>query len=165
MIRSSHFSVLLISLGSVGGLSACATSSTPTLSERGQAAFDRQDRDGDGVISETDIRALSAERFARIDTDGSGLLSWEEYRDQPNPGPGMGGQRGNMGSQFARLDRDASGTLSEDEFADSALRLFDRQDRNRDGQITTEEMAEMEDLRRERRGGPPGGMQGQRPRF
>ena len=153
------FHARLLSLLLLGaGFAGCATSSSaPELSDRAMMAFERQDEDGDGVISEADIRAQSAQRFARIDADGSGAVSWDEYRNQPNAGRG-GGRRGDPARSFSALDRDETGSLSQAELADGALRLFDAQDRNQDGEITEAEFAENMRRRRTPRrpeGAPP----------
>ncbi len=97
---------------------------------------------GGGDVTIADVEAKQAERIAKIDTDGNGLISLAEFlagkASRPHeagfhgrpPSPGMGGpgMRGAMGadfdidfetvedSVFAELDSDNSSTLSRSEF-------------------------------------------------
>ena len=42
------------------------------------AMFQRDDRDGDGFITQTEIQQATAERFARMDTDNKGYISADQ---------------------------------------------------------------------------------------
>ena len=140
----------LLALGAFLTLPACSTS--PDLDPRAEALYERQDRNGDGLIMEDDILSAQRERFLRADRDGSGNLSPEEFTLQRESTPrqrGPGGRRGNA-QNFMALDRNEDGLLSLEEFADPALRRFDRSDRNRDGRITREEFSEAMPSRRRR---------------
>ena len=139
-----------LALASLGFLlAACSSTAAPELPDRASAAFERQDRNADGVITEAEVRAGAEARFAELDADRSNRLSWAEFRDAPQPARGR--RAGSQGEVFARLDRDGDGSLSRDEYADQALRLFDAQDRTRDGRVTRAELAEAMAERRERR--------------
>lgn len=111
--------------------------------------------------------ARRAELFARIDADGDGLISAEEFSDHKprgKRGPGQGKHSGSQGertrptdeqiaamedSLFERLDADQDGVLSRDEFDTSAMRsarkggmkdgLFARADSNGDGYLSADE--------------------------
>ena len=130
-------------------LAACSSTAEPELPDRASAAFERQDRNGDGVLTEAEVRAGAQTRFAELDADRSNRLSWAEFRDAPQADRGR--RAGSPGEAFARLDRDGDGSLSRDEYADLSLRLFDAQDRNRDGRVTRAELADAMAARRERR--------------
>eukprot|EP00928_Gymnodinium_smaydae_P030906 TRINITY_DN22847_c0_g1_i2.p1 TRINITY_DN22847_c0_g1~~TRINITY_DN22847_c0_g1_i2.p1 ORF type:complete len:353 (+),score=72.17 TRINITY_DN22847_c0_g1_i2:81-1061(+) len=109
------------------------------------AAFDRIDRNRDGVLSREEFqrahREMAADAaFDRIDRNYDGVLSREELRAAQREAAAA--------SAFDRMDRNRDGVVDREEFA-AAMRereraaadaAFDRIDRNRDGVISREEM-------------------------
>lgn len=86
------------------------------------------DADGDGRISRAEFIARSAERFARIDPNGDGIVDQSEMAAMPGGGRMAG-----------RMDADNNGTLTRAEFDAMAARRFDRMDANRDGMLDAAE--------------------------
>ncbi len=87
------------------------------------AKFAELDTDGSGDVSEAEFvaaaeavaAARAAERFARMDIDGDGILSRDALRDRG--GRGMGER------MLSRIDTDDSGGVSAEEF-DAAMERF-----------------------------------------
>ena len=126
--------------------------------------LERFDADGSGMIEEGEFEAATAERFSRMDKDGNGELSADEFADGRVRGPGhrrLGEQdtrmrhherQGQMGARehasgdekgpfgFSRLDRDGNGELTSAEFTSAAEARFARLDENGDGIVTPDEM-------------------------
>ena len=74
----------------------------------GPAQFDR---DGDGVITEDEMAAVRAERFALFDSNEDGAITGIEI------GNGMAAlQQARLSDRFAALDSDGDGVISEAEF-------------------------------------------------
>jgi Ca2+-binding EF-hand superfamily protein len=94
------------------------------------AAFlEKYDADRDGTVTMAEFP--HERRFAEIDTDGDGVLSEGEVRDA------MDKRRYEESYGFLeRFDLDGDGKVTRDEFTGPAL-LFERKDKNRDGVIDT----------------------------
>ena len=135
-------------------LAACAglTLVTPGFASTDGAARERPDfatldTDGNGEITQEEMRAHAAARFARADTDGDGFLSAAELEAKgaerakkrsarmlkhlDADGDGQLSQeemekRGRGGKMFSRIDADDSGTISEAEFAAAQERMKKR---------------------------------------
>ena len=96
--------------------------------------FDAQDRNGDGVLSGSELGAVGTSgyqntRFARLDRNGDGRIERNEWNGRA--------------AQFNRLDVNRNNLLEPDELAGTAGRgsevTFTSLDRNRDNRITIEE--------------------------
>lgn len=109
-------------------LSICAA----LPADAGDPGFARLDRDGSGLITRAEALALRAEVFARLDADGSGLVSAAELAAIPVQ-PGLPGP-----DRLLRQDADGNGQLSLAEF-NARMPGFDRADSNRDDQLTPAE--------------------------
>lgn len=82
-----------------------------------QVFFDSADANGDGMLTGEELEAAIAERMSkfisgrtskaleRLDGDGDGMISLEEYEN-----------RGRKGEAFNRLDQDNDGVISESEY-------------------------------------------------
>lgn len=107
-------------------------------------AFDAIDADKDGKLTEAEIAAFRAARFATADADKNGLLSAEELAAMH-----MSEMSGRMAERSARmiehLDTDADGQLSAAELAEMPKRRspFARADADSDGAISKAELEMM----------------------
>ena len=100
----------------------------------GAGLIERFDRSGDGRVSQEDVDAVRAERFAAFDADGDGELSLEEYEAL-----WLDAMRRQMVRDFQRLDVDGDARVTEEEFRAPYRRLVERFDRTGDGVITEDD--------------------------
>lgn len=89
--------------------------------------FARMDTDGDGGISAEEFRG-TAERFAEVDTNGDGRLEAAEF-DAARPD-----RMGRQGDFMGRHDANEDGKITAEEFMGKETR-FAKLDRNGDGYI------------------------------
>jgi hypothetical protein len=89
--------------------------------------FARMDTDGDGGISTEEFRG-TAERFAEVDTNGDGRIEATEF-DAARPD-----RMGRMGDFMGRHDANEDGKISAEEFQGKETR-FAKLDRDSDGFI------------------------------
>ncbi|KCZ85889.1 EF hand domain-containing protein [Hyphomonas adhaerens MHS-3] len=87
------------------------------------------DTDGDGTVSEAEIKAHKAQMFPAIDTNDDGVLSQEELSAHQDV------MRAQMKSKF------------ESRRGDRVDNMFDRYDTNKDGSITRDEVAAVQAAR------------------
>ncbi len=71
---------------------------------REEKRFNRYDRDRNGAVSRDEYLASRRKAYARLDTNGDGVLSFNEYAVKAS-------------GKFGGADRDRSGALSRTEFA------------------------------------------------
>ncbi|MGC6330485.1 EF-hand domain-containing protein [Rhizorhabdus sp. FW153] len=142
--------------------------------------FKRLDTNGDGFVTKAEMDASRAkmreafaerrderrgEKFAKLDKDGSGSVSKDEFLAPPPPPPpgegdgprgrhkGMKRHHGGMmmgggGFWFDRADANKDGKVSLAEAQSSALAMFDKVDSNRDGTISPDEQRAARDAMR-----------------
>ena len=110
---------------------AAATFSTAAMAERGYdrgdgammlQRFDEVDANKDGMLTEAEVQAFRAGRFAAADVDGNGSLSAEEM----------------SALQMQQM---------QDRMAQRTKKMMQRLDANGDGQLSAEELAKMGDGR------------------
>ena len=113
------------------------------------------DADQDGLISAAEMKAAPA-ALAKLDRNGDGRLSEEEYRPMMRRG---GGPRGNPEEMFNHLleenDTNKDGKLAVSELPGRMREFMGNADANKDGFISKEEM--MSARPGEGRGGAGGG--------
>lgn len=141
-----------------------------------EARFAKMDVDHDGQITQKDRDARRQQRldnrFAQMDTDRNSQISKSEFaaahqaradkRGANGRGWGKGRRHGpargmmDAGPNGRGRDGDKDGTLTRTEFMAAPLAMFDRADANKDGFVTTEEMASARQARRGQWRGPAG---------
>jgi len=147
-----------------------AMGTAPAIAGGGQGRFMKQfDTNKDGSVNMAEFNAAAAERFKRMDSDGSGAIGKNEFRAYTRARHGERKQkhfermdRNNNGSverdefldhkqamaerKYARMDKDGNGSVSKDEYAASGKkgkhnkkRMFKRMDKDGDGQVSQSE--------------------------
>ena len=102
--------------------------------------FSHLDANGDGQITQAEVKAFGAAQFAKADTDGDGSLILEELIARANADRAKKMDK-RAKRMLKRLDSDGNGTieLAEMEEKQGGMRMFDRMDENEDGVISKEE--------------------------
>ncbi len=98
------------------------------------ANFDRIDANGDGVISRDEFRDVQALRWKQIDRNGDGYLSEDDF-----PHAAAGRLRTHLAG-IAHLDENGDGRISQSEFVDASLPMFRCADRSGDGALSRSEL-------------------------
>jgi Ca2+-binding EF-hand superfamily protein len=71
--------------------------------DKAERWFDRLDTNKDGIITQAEMEARGAERFAEIDANGDGMISAEEFSARAK-------------THFTRADKDGNGEITKQEF-------------------------------------------------
>ena len=107
------------------------------------------DANNDGVISAEEINNAPA-ALRKLDKNGDGKLTEDELR--PNFAEGPGGRRGEgagasnpdeMVRQLLEFDRNGDGKLSKEEVPERLSGLFERGDLNKDGVLDKDELRKL----------------------
>ena len=109
---------------------------------RGMAMLENFDTNGDGQVTQAEIDAARADRFAAFDTDGNGVLNFQEYETL-----WLGAMHERMVDRFQNLDNDGDSVVTAQEFVVPFASVVNRMDRNEDGVLSADDMG------RHRRGG------------
>ena len=59
--------------------------------------FTQMDTNGDGQLSQSEVKGPLADQFSTLDTDGNGFISKVELANAPKPERGQGGPGGGQG--------------------------------------------------------------------
>lgn len=155
------------------GQTTGASSGRPSSDEIAASIFEKDDADGDGLLSLSET-PLDEDRFNSIDTDGDGFLTEEELSADAEARHEQGALQGQLtmmmqgiepsemvASIFEQDDADGDGLLSFDETPLDEDK-FNSIDTDGDGFISTEELtADMEANMAEAMPMPPAGAEGQ----
>lgn len=129
----------------------CALSAAPmALAQQGPGGqghrFEELDANSDGKITQAEMEAHRAARFAAADTDGNGSLSASEMTATAEQRKADRAAR-----MIERIDANGDGEVSQEELANGSKRRgngFDRMDANGDGEITKAEFEAAKEKRR-----------------
>ncbi|WP_415184029.1 EF-hand domain-containing protein [Phaeovulum sp.] len=129
--------------GPGAGMGAGPMSDGPMMGGQRGAMFDfaKYDTDGDGKITQDEIRAVRAAEAAALDANGDGKISAEELVAQEMAGV-QARVEARVKARIAAQDADGDGMLSAAELASRPMpmMMFDRFDTDNDGAISTAEM-------------------------
>lgn len=118
---------------------------------RGGQLMDRMDANKDGTITKEEFSAARAEMFAKRDRNADGYL---DANDVGKRARRRGGER--MAEARERLDTDNDGRISKDEFVNADSPIFAAADKDANGVLDAQELADakakMQELMKERRG-------------
>lgn len=157
ILLSGIAAVALSSLGSAAFAQTAPSTTPPAGSAQNAPAVSPMDIDGDGTVTQEEIQARAAERFAAADTDGDGVVTAEELvalmQSQQQAREETRMQR-RAEAMIQRMDRDQDGSLSAEEMtpADHRAEMFERIDADGDGMISQEEFATLREDMQGRRG-------------
>lgn len=94
------------------------------------------DADGDGSILRAEVESEINRVFASFDADKNGVVTVDESQRRPSYRSPFSGF---LVEHFSAMDTNGDGTLQAVEFGREVLRMFDKQDINRDGVLTPPE--------------------------
>ncbi|PSL19659.1 EF-hand domain-containing protein [Shimia abyssi] len=106
-----------------------------------QINFEELDTNGDGFVTQAEMDAHAAARFAKMDTNGDGALSADELEAAVAERAQERAKKG-AARMIEHRDANGDGVLSQDEMkpkAERSAKMFDRLDSDGDGQISKEE--------------------------
>lgn len=126
---------------------------TPAAAVQGQRdptqLLDRADTDGDGRITRAEFTQSRARMFDKLDRDEDGYLSDADMSQRRFKRRSGGG--GRFKELIDYLDENDDGRVARSEFVEGPNPMFDRADRNADGVIDPDEMAELREAAAARR--------------
>lgn len=119
-----------------------------------EAFLKRMDTDGSGTVSKEEYTAYRDKIFATRDRNKDGKVTHDEMM-----GMASGAFRERQSMRFMRNDANQDGAIDKAEFGSQTERLFAIRDRNKDGVLTADEMGRFHEGRgRGMRGGYGPGM-------
>ncbi|WEX11142.1 EF-hand domain-containing protein [Chelativorans sp. AA-79] len=115
-----HKTILAAAITLLAGTGFTAAQQAPAMHE---GHLDQLDTDNDGGVSQGEYQAFMSASFARIDSNGDGVLVQSEVAEVLTP------------EQFAAIDANGDGRVRRDEFMDRVMRDFAAADRSGDGNL------------------------------
>jgi EF-hand domain pair/EF hand len=125
-MRKTYF----LALSMISGVAAAASPNAAMLGRMGSADANR-----DGAISKPELIAFRASNFARLDRDGNGVLTRSDipaFMSRLNANL-------DFDSLMTQFDTNNDGKVSRAEFVNGPTVVFDAADANHDGLLTTAE--------------------------
>ena len=113
--------------------------------EAAQALFQQADVDGDGRLSRVEFDAARESRFAQADADHDGRLTLTELRALRPEGASQPRRRPSMEQiqKLRAIDRNGDRAVDAAEFRAIGAERFASIDRNRDGAVAQDEIADL----------------------
>jgi len=137
MKSTSFIAVIVATSGLLGAGAALAKPGHGGFGPK--MSFEELDTDRDGQVTQAELEAHKAARFAETDSNGDGKLSLEEMQAKMHEHA----QR-RMSRMIERFDQDGDGALSQSELPQKGRHgdMFKRMDRDGSGGISQEEFEE-----------------------
>ena len=105
----------------------------------GAAFLDKVDANKDGNISQAEHDAMRAAHLGELDRNNDGFVTFEEQKAAREARKAA--REATAAERFTkRHDKDGDGRVSVDELAQRGEGMFERMDTNKDGMVTREEM-------------------------
>ncbi|WGW05599.1 EF-hand domain-containing protein [Tropicibacter oceani] len=149
MTKASYWitGALVLTMGTAGIAHARGYASDGQQGAGMQQMFEKFDTDSDGKITQAEIDAAKAARFAAADSDGDGFLSAEEmtaYADQMRAERETQRRAARTEAMVKSLDKDGDGKLSAEEATAGGpgQMMLQRLDADKDGAVSLEELLE-----------------------
>jgi hypothetical protein len=101
----------------------------------GMRMMHRVDLNGDGAITPTEVSAVHAVRFLKLDKDADGVITEAEMLARMQKWIA-----GRVAKRFAMMDRNGDGRVERAEFEEGGTERFARQDTDGDGRVSREEL-------------------------
>lgn len=101
--------------------------------------FDRLDTNGDGKITQDELKAAVQKRFAEFDLNKDGKVSEDEAKQVAESK--LGERREKRAEWLKEADKNGDGKWSKDELPRMPERFFAKLDTNKDGVLTRDEFA------------------------
>ena len=101
----------------------------------GEELYAKADINGDGVITQDEVREMRSEAFSRLDRNGDGVA---DRSDAPRRFSDRYFEK--FDPMLAKFDQNGDGVLGRSEFIEAPMTGFDNADQNGDGQLTQDEL-------------------------